>query len=314
MGNRRSQPLAKRLSKRPPANERRDRLSFADVLSRTTRRTDEQENRKGGKRAERTVKAAIAGALPEEHDEAAGMVRRGLRWVIGLLLLPLSWLTAWTFLSQFSRATVERGFWQTAEFWYFATGVLLMSGWFVSGLLHRMFLYLYVLGHELTHAIFVVLHRGKVTDFHVSTQGGYIMTNKTNLLIALSPYFVPFWSCVVVLLHLLLRHVAGFEQDWDRALFALIGLTWTFHLVWTVWMIPRDQPDLKENGTFLSLVVIFLGNLMVLIGLFCVASQDPLASFKSFGSEWVRHAAVSSDVVLRWLDQFLLDVREYGKF
>src|SRR5690606_403472 len=129
------------------------------------------------------------------------------------------------------------------------------------------FLYLYVLGHELTHALFVVLFRGKVTDFHVSTEGGYITTNKTNLMIALSPYFVPFWSVVAALLFVAARHGFGLSGVWDKFFYAVVGLTWTFHMVWTLWMIPRDQPDLKENGTFLSLVVIFLANLLIVVAL-----------------------------------------------
>ena len=36
-----------------------------------------------------------------------------------------------------------------------------MAGWFWSGLLQSFFLYLYVLGHELTHAVFVWICRGK---------------------------------------------------------------------------------------------------------------------------------------------------------
>ena len=36
-------------------------------------------------------------------------------------------------------------------------------------------------------------------------------------------------------------------------------------------MIPRDQPDLKENGVFFSLVVIYLANVVVISVLLCLA-------------------------------------------
>ena len=209
-------------------------------------------------------------------------------------------MTSWTFLSRFSQATVDENFWKTAEFWYFATGALVMFGWFWSGLLQTFFLYLYVLGHELTHAVFVLLYRGKVTDFHVSADGGYITTNKTNLVIALSPYFVPFWAVVCVVVYAAVRYFADLTPGWDRLLFAVMGVTWTFHMVWTLWMIPRDQPDLKENGTFLSLVIIYLANLLVLAGLLCVAADSPLQNSREFAMEWLRHAATWGDMLLRW--------------
>ena len=69
------------------------------------------------------------------------------------------------------------------------------------------------------------------------------------------------------------------SPGWDRRFIAVMGVTWTFHMVWTLWMIPRDQPDLKENGTFLSLVVIYLANLLVLVGLLCVAAESPLQNY-----------------------------------
>jgi len=297
--------MVKRKSRTPkgraPKNLRRERVSFAEVLSAANRRAHEQANRKSGGRQRKSMKAAIASAVPDYDDfEPVEWTKRFIRWAIALALLPLCWVTTWTFLSQFSHATLHREFWQTAEFWYFAIGVLVMIGWFWSGLFQSFFLYLYVLGHELTHAAFVVIYRGKVTDFHVSTSGGYITTNKTNLMIALSPYFVPLWSIVAVIFYVLFRQWVEPSKEWDRGLYAVVGLTWTFHLVWTLWMIPRDQPDLKENGTFLSLVVIYFGNLIVLVALLCLAVDAPWQSFRDFGMEWLKHAVTWGDMLWRW--------------
>ena len=230
------------------------------------------------------------------------------------MLLPLCWVTTWTFLSRFSQATIYQGFWQSTEFWYFATGALLMVGWFISGLLQSFFLYLYVLGHELTHAVFVVIYRGRVPDFHISVEGGYITTNKTNMVIALSPYFFPFWAVVSAALYAIVRYFSGISSEWDRAFYALMGVTWTFHMIWTLWMIPRDQPDLKENGTFLSLVVIYLANLLVLIGLFCVALESPLQNIHEFGMEWLRHAATWGDMIVRGINRCAMELKSAGRF
>ena len=310
--------MAKQQSKTPAKraliNQRRERISFAAVLSSANRRAHEQANRRSGRRELKSVRAAIAATAMEDHAESLEWTTRLLRWLVGLTLLPLCWVTTWTFLSRFSQATLHQGFWQTAEFWYFATGGLVMAGWFWSGLAQSFFLYAYVLGHELTHAVFVVIFRGKVTDFHVSAEGGYITTNKTNLVIALSPYFVPFWSVICAVMYAVLRFTTDLRPGWDLAFYASMGVTWTFHMTWTLWMIPRDQPDLKENGTFLSLVIIYLANLLVLVALLCMAEAAPLRSVREFGHEWLRHAATWGDVILRWSASAIAELRNYGKF
>jgi hypothetical protein len=310
MGKRRS----KTAIRRPLGNQRRSRLSFAEALSSANRRAHEQANRRSGRRGLKSVKAVIAATDVEDDERAVAWLWRLQRWLLAMLLLPLCWVTMWTLLSRFSHATLEQGFWQTAAFWYFATGAMVMVGWFWSGLLEPFFLYVYVLGHELTHVLFVLIFRGKVTDFHVSTQGGYITTNKTNLIIALSPYFVPFWAVVGAILYGTLGCVMKLTPMWDLAFYAVTGMTWTFHLVWTLWMIPRDQPDLKENGTLLSLVVIFLANLLVLVGLLCVAAESPLRDLREFWMDWLRLAATWGDLVWRALLRGIADLRAAGKF
>ncbi len=296
---------------RPPKNQRRERVSFAEALSSANRRAHEQANRKGGRRSKKYAWTAdaVAGLDGEDEIESAEWLTRLVRWGLASLLLPLCWVTTWTLLSRFFQVTVDQALWKSAEFWYFATGALVMIGWFWSGLLEPFFLYLYVLGHELTHAVFVWLYRGKVTEFHVSSNGGYITTNKTNLFIALSPYFVPFWAVFVAICYALVRYFAGLSQEWDRVLYGLMGFTWTFHMVWTLWMIPRDQPDLKENGTYLSLVVIYLANLLVLAGLLCVADESPLQNARDFAMEWFRYAATWGDALFRWGSRMILELR-----
>jgi len=110
------------------------------------------------------------------------------------------------------------------------------------------------------------------------------------------------------------RYSAGLAQEWDRLLYALLGVTWTFHMVWTLWMIPRDQPDLKENGTFLSLTVIYLANLLVLAGLLCVAAESPLQNSREFAMEWFRHAATWGDMFVRQANEMIGAFRTAGRF
>ena len=224
---------------------------------------------------------------------------RFLRWAVALLLLPICLVTTYTLISQFSDETLNRRLWVTAEFWYFTTGAAMMTGWFYTGLLRTMFLYLYVLGHELTHAIFVIFHLGKVSDMKVSVHGGYIATNKSNILISLSPYFFPFWSMMLLSLYGLIGLFTKLPPYSDQILFALLGATWMFHLLWTLWMIPRDQPDLKENDTFFSLVIIYLANILILSAMLCTSSRT--LTFEHFSASWWIHA----EQLFRWGAEFM---------
>lgn len=292
------------MKRTPPNQRRRPRPAFMQALRTANERAQEQTNRRLGRRGQRSIFAAVAAVAEpvwDEEDEPT-LVTRLVRWLVGLLLMPLCGVTLWTFLSQFTQATLQQGFWQTTEFWYFCAGGVLMTAWFFSGLLQRMFLYLYVLGHELTHSVFVWLSMGRVTEFHVSTDGGYITTNKSNLLIALSPYFVPFWSFIVVGVYFILRHTCDLPDYADKILFGAVGASWAFHFWWTLAMIPREQPDLRENGVFLSLIIIILANMCVLAALFCLASPAPWQACVNFGCEWLRHGEALLLQCWQWLE------------
>ncbi len=306
-------PKSKRRPAPLPSNRRSVNHGLMDTLRNVNRRAHEHANQRSGKRSTKTIQVAIRETDPMFDEFDVGFAKRVMRRLIAILLLPFCWVTTWTFLTRFWGMTNE-GFWQSREFWYFAMGVVLMIGWFSSGLLKSFFLYIYVLGHELTHAVFVLIWQGKVTEFHVSTSGGYITTNKTNWMIALSPYFVPLWSVIAAVIFALLRLFFDLGPAWSLAFYGVMGVTWTFHVAWTLWMIPRDQPDLKENGTFLSLVVIFFGNLLVLVGLLCLASGSPIDSFVMFGKEWIGHAAIGGDAVVKSVEQMISELRIYGKF
>lgn len=277
------------------------RYAFASA----NRRAHDRANRRMGLRQTRSIHAAIAEIHEDEGLDYCSIWRKICRSLAALALLPVCWITSWTLLVRFSHATLEQGFWQAPSFWYFSIGALFMVGWFWSGLAKSFFLYLYVLGHELTHAVFVKLCLGRVTNIHVSLEGGYITTNKTNWVIALSPYFVPFWSVIIAIFYAVARFGFDIADSWDLAFYGLMGASWTFHFLWTLWMIPRDQPDLRQNGTFLSLVIIYLANLLVLAALLCLAEGSPAANALEFGREWIRVAATAAVHGWQWCQDHL---------
>lgn len=223
------------------------------------------------------LRATIAQAFPET------VPTRWVKSVIALFLLPIAWVLTQTFFNAFAKATVHEDFWATMEFWFFSLGVVI---WLVAFFMLPRPVTYYVFGHEATHALWVWMMGGRVSEFRVSAQGGHILASKINTWIALAPYFFPIYSLLVIVVY----GVAG--VFWDMTpflpvLFMLIGATWAFHITFTLWMIPRGQSDLQYGGMFFSLMIIYLLNL-VLLSVFLVAAS-PEISWRGFGRDLVRN-------------------------
>lgn len=214
--------------------------------------------------------------------------------ILALFLLPIAGLLTQTFFGAFSRLAVEHAFWATDEFWFFALGVVLWSLWFCGSI--WLFgeprpLRLYVFGHELTHAIWVWIMGGEVKAFEVSREGGSIITDKHNVWIALSPYFYPIYTLAIILAYgavSFFYDVAGVRQSFLgmiplQWMFLGLGITWGFHMSFTIWMIPKGQSDLTSHGTFFSLVFIYVMNVVVM-AIFLITAA-PEITWYDFGHE-----------------------------
>ena len=204
--------------------------------------------------------------------------------VIALFLLAPAWISTQTFFTCFRHATVYHRFWASEEFWFFGIGVVM---WMIVFFKLPRPLVLYVFGHELTHALWVWMLGGRVSDFHVSRRGGHIISDKQNFWIALAPYFFPLYSIAVIGAYGVGTLFWNMEP-YHRWLYALIGITWAFHVSFALWMIPKGQTDLTYYGTFFSLVIIYLMNLAVLTLLLVIAS--PHVTWRIFALEWLRNA------------------------
>jgi len=223
------------------------------------------------------------------------------RWVknvIAVFLLPSCAILTQTFFTAFTRATIHQRLWAGAEFWFFSLGVVL---WLIAFVGLPRPVIVYVFGHEVTHVLWVWLMGGRVSKFRVSGDGGHIVTNRTNFLIALAPYFFPLYSVLAILVYgiaSLFVNVAPYGQ----LLYAILGITWAFHLTFTCWMIPKNQTDLSDHGTFFSLVFIYLMNLVLLSVLLVIAS--PQITFVSFGEDLVQNVRGFSEWVGGLLNAF----------
>jgi len=230
------------------------------------------------------VPAPSAPAPPERAPLV--VPTRALNTAIAVFLLPLAAIWSLSFFHLFARETLHHRYWATEEFWFFALGALL---WLIAffGLPRRAVTYAYIYGHELTHAVWVWLMGGHVSEFKVRRDGGHIMTNKSNVWIALSPYFYPIYSVLVVILYAI-GWIFCDMAPYTRWLFLALGITWTFHLSFTLWMIPKGQTDLSVHGTFFSLVIIYMMNLALLTAL--VLLTAPHVTLRGFGREFLHNS------------------------
>ena len=122
----------------------------------------------------------------------------------------------------------------------------------------------YVLAHEFSHALAAWISGEKVSRLRVGKHGGSVLVSNPTLFIALAPYMLPFYS----LLLLLGTAIAGLWLDlsaWIPWMPFLLGLTWSFHLSFTILSLALGQSDIHPFGPVCAYPVIFTGNLLILL-------------------------------------------------
>jgi hypothetical protein len=175
---------------------------------------------------------------------------------VGLALLPCLWAVAREVILMGPALWAEG----VRSWWAYAAGAA------AYGLVEMIFskpMWVYVVGHELTHALSGILSGAKVYSFRAASKGGEVRLSKTNPFIALSPYIVPLYSLLVI------AAFCGVRQWWPSPKLAVwfqfaLGATLAFHFSLTVNAFHRRQTDLKVLGMFLSAVLVLLGNFLIL--------------------------------------------------
>jgi hypothetical protein len=213
-----------------------------------------------------------------------------IKFIIAVLLLPVCIGTAmalWDVLRACGGADT--------------TWVPFLAGaacWLVIFLILPKPMWIYVFGHELTHALWTWLFGGQVKKMKVSSSGGHVVISKTNFLITLAPYFFPLYAVMVVAIFA----VGHLIWDW-RSYFVwfhlLIGAAYAFHVTLTFHTLQTRQSDITSQGYLFSVVIIFLGNVGVLLfGIPLLTSQTGLVKAANF---WLTDTLA----VLQWLHRMI---------
>ncbi len=197
------------------------------------------------------------------------MFGKFLKLVIGLALLPLVAGELWT-LVDLARAALPAGQWSQA--WFLSMGAGFVT-WLVVFFFMPKTMWLYVLGHEFTHAIAAMLAGGKISSFQVTDKGGHVVTDKVNWWITLAPYFVPIYALIWSALWLSIDFWHPLKPYQPIFYFGL-GVLWCFHLTFTTSMMHLRQTDLTSQGVIFSWVIIALINLLMFLIVFALLAHD----------------------------------------
>ena len=127
-------------------------------------------------------------------------------------------------------------------------------------------MWLYVFGHEFTHAAAAMACGGRVKGMKVTNDGGHVLVTKDNFFITLAPYFIPFYSAAVLVVFALGRATLGWGGPWAWGVFCwALGMTYAFHILLSWNILHTRQPDITSQGYAFSAVIIFIGNILVLL-------------------------------------------------
>lgn len=181
------------------------------------------------------------------------MVRRTGTILLGIALLPFCIGFSW----QLAVTAVDITYRPLIPYWF--TGGFLL--YLIIHFLFKRPILSYVVGHELTHALFAILFGGSVKAFHASEKGGRVHLTKSNFVITLAPYFFPLYTFFALVAFWLAR--AASAPALEPWLVLVAGAAFAFHIVLTATFLQTDQNDIREHGAFFSYPLIFLFNIIL---------------------------------------------------
>ncbi|MDA3926304.1 MAG: hypothetical protein PF904_16545 [Kiritimatiellae bacterium] len=181
-----------------------------------------------------------------------------LRFMLGLTLLPICIAATLSVLEAINAANSSSSMFSKETIALFSGYLVWLGIWFFLPRPAKS----YILAHELTHAISGFLFGAKVSNLNVSSKGGSVSLTKTNLWIILSPYFIPFYTIIIIVAYLITGifiNPVPLKLLWVF----LVGFTWSFHACFTLNSLMIRQPDIHMYGRIFSYVIIYCLNLAV---------------------------------------------------
>lgn len=238
---------------------------------------------------------------------------RFARFVAAVFAFPFIWALCLTFMDAIYLSSGD------SRVFFSAESIALISGLIVFLVFWKALpdqTRIYVLGHELTHALWGLAFGAKVSNLKVRSTGGSVMLTKSNVWITLAPYFFPFWTVIVVLLALAVRGIiylvnpeASFPVPW-LWMFA-VGFTWCFHACFTIRSLMQTQSDVQEYGRIFSWTLILACNIVgILLWIICTTHVSAPAVFDCLCSRTAAAYQQTFQCLCEWISLIRNGIRE----
>jgi hypothetical protein len=212
-------------------------------------------------------------------------MNRILKLVLGILAIPVMFGVTYAFYVNVTTVSQLTGILR-----YFVWGIV---SYVVLHLLFYKPTFFYVLGHEAVHAAFAWVMGGRIKSFNVSKDGGSVATDKTNAVIELSPYFVPIYAIVLMVVY----YVISYSYNINGAVFFyLIGFALAFHVVMTIEVMKMRQPDILKSGYAFSIVVVYTLNIVIIALLFSLMFRS-FSAKQFFIDTWIASKSVYAGLI-----------------
>ena len=185
------------------------------------------------------------------------MLKLLIKFIIGILVAPVAFAVSIAF---YNNILLIKELANSLNF--FVWGI---ASYVILHLLLYKPTYLYVLGHEAVHAGVAWLFGGRIKSFKVSEEGGGVGTDKSNVVIELSPYFIPLYAIIITMVYFVI--VSSYNIS-GRTFVFLIGFALAFHIVSTIEIMKIRQPDIVKSGYFFSIIMVYVLNIIVISVIF----------------------------------------------
>ena len=199
------------------------------------------------------------------------MTKRFVKILLGLALVPV----CLGFTRQLGATVLSVAYKPDAPYIFLAGGLAYM----VVHLLFKKPIFTYVIGHELTHALFAMLFGGSVKSLQAGERGGRVTVTKSNFVITLAPYFFPLYTVIAMACYGAARAWGAGAAATNTIIF-ISGAAFSFHLALTFMFLLADQTDIIEQGAVFSYPLIYLFNVVfaaLLVHVYLAENMDYVA-------------------------------------
>jgi len=127
--------------------------------------------------------------------------------------------------------------------------------------------FMHVMAHEITHALWALPFGGRTKKLEVSKEGGRVLISKSNFLISLAPYFFPLYALFFTLIFFIA------DQKYRAIVAFFVGASLSFHIALTLFSLRSNQSDFHADSNIVfSLTFIYFMNILVIAGILAILS------------------------------------------